>query len=239
MVKKIVPLLLCSLLSFSAHAADLSKSDDLLKTDLRPDQDPALIDTLNELLARHEWIDKNCYHIQPNSFNALGKAILKEYIKVWVDAAQEAKMPTDRGLVQIFATMHEMGPDNLISNLPALLKANEYDAEYVKSPSKSLENITKKMVKTNDGNYYFPGAQETVTDRVRIIHKNEFYNMMYKRHEAPKMPENNLVWFYNDQTKESIVEVLTLNMNNEKLKSDAIRGITLLAAYYLQEDQNN
>ncbi len=238
MVKIFLPFLLCSL---TVCAADLVKKDTPLSDDASKikssEEGSPVLEMFASLIDQHNWAAKGCYDIQPNSFTPVGKTILKKYIAVWHEAAQEAQIPTDRGLAQIFAVMHHGGPEQLIQDVYALLKANEYHAEYLKSPSKEIEKLTKKMFR-HEGNYYFPGAQETVTDRVRITRQNEFYNIMYKRHESPEMPTNNLVAFYNDQTKASAQEVLKLNIANKNLKADAICGVTLLAAYYLQQDQN-
>lgn len=224
--------------SASASSNKKKRTKSATDTETKPKND-ILVQFLKEQRDGWDWMEKGCAYITPSSFNAVGKAILTKYIAVWVDAAKEGNIPTDSGLAKEFFNMQQDGVEKVINDLPSLQKANEYYAEYQKSPSVELESIVKKMDHGSHGDYYFPGATEAIEDRLRITRQIEYYNMLYKRHEAPIMPEKNLVEGCLSQGSASAQILLKLNQDNTKLVRSAIRGITLLDVYYLQEDQKS
>jgi len=221
-------LLLISLMSLCAYAAD----------DQNTKKEP--FSPLEEYLTEWTLEDKFGGPINPSKFNDFGKKVLASYISVWIAAAEEGNIPQNQGLAKVFADMQKDGIEKVINDGTALKKANEYFTDYQTSPSAEIELILKYRLKPGkDGNYYFPGAVESNVDRVRITRQHEFYNIMYKRHETPKMPEGKLVGFYYDTTTASALESLKLNESNDSLKPAAIRGIALLSTYFYQNDQKD
>lgn len=220
MVKKLLAL---SLLPVCVYAADKEPYSPLVE------------------LAR-EWKNEEDYggRIWPSSFNEYGKGIITHYVQVWVDAAKQGNVPQGQGLAKLFVDMQNDGVEKLINDADALKKTNEYDDEYVESGNADIEGIIKcKLKPGKNGNYSHPGAAQSNTDRIRIARQSEFYNIMYKRHESPIMPEDKLVGWYYDVGIESALKLLKLNQNNTSLSPAAIRGITLLSAYKLQQDKES
>jgi hypothetical protein len=195
---------------------------------------------LKEELEKWESVEKFGGPINPSKFNDFGKKVLAGYVSVWIAAAEKDKIPQDKGLAKIFADMQTDGIEKVINDGTALKNANSYLAEYQKSPAAKIERIIKNKFKPDDdGNNYFPGAAETNVDCLRVVRQRTFHNIMYKRHEAPIMPESNLVQWYYDQTTDSALECLQLNENNDTLKPAAIRGIALVQTYLYQNDQDD
>lgn len=218
-------LLLCSLLPLCAYAADGQTT----KQPYSP---------IVEELKKWEEHDNSGGHITPSSFNEYGKQIFNLYVGLWVKTAQENNIPMDKGLAKQFADMLNDGVEKVTHDYAVLKKTNEYDVDFQASPSAQIESIIKNQMNPGKGgNYYFPGADEANIDRLRVNRQHEFYNMMYKRHESPIMPASKLVGWYYDLGPVSALESLKLNENNESLSPKAIRGITLLATYYMQQDQ--
>ncbi len=219
-------LLLCSLLPLCAYAADGQAQ----KQPYSP---------IVEELKKWEEHDNSGGHITPSSFNDYGKGIFNLYVGVWIKAAQEGNIPTDKGLAKLFVDMQSDGVEKVTHDYAALKKTNEYNVDFQASPSAQIESTIKNhMNPGKGGNYYFPGADEANTDRLRVTRQHEFYNILFKRHEAPIMPASKLVGWYYDLGSASALEALKLNENNESLSQNAIRGITLLSVYYLQQDKN-
>jgi hypothetical protein len=262
-------LLFISLIPFCAYAADQKPKDGLvnvltehLKTLTLDDaQKDGIVGVVTTHLKRcslddqapkkpynpfkeelEEWESEKKFGgpIDPSKFNDFGKKILTGYISVWIAAADQGKIPQDKGLAKVFADMQTDGIEKVINDGLALKNANSYLAEYEKSPAAKIERIIKNELNPDsDGNNYFDGAAETNVDCIRVTRQRAFHNIMYKRHEAPIMPKEKLVQWYYDQTTDSALEALKLNENNETLKPTAIRGIALLSVYLYQNDQDD
>lgn len=223
--KSMKNLLLCALVPLCAYAADN-------QTQKQP------YSSLAEHMKKWEASDKSGGHITPSSFNDYGKQVFNIYVGLWVKTAKDNNIPTTQGLAKLFADMFNDGVEKVTHDYAALKKANEYDLDFQTSPSAQIESIIKNQMNPGKGgNYYFPGADEANADRLRINRQHEFYNIMYKRHESPIMPKSKLVGWYYDLGTTSALESLKLNENNASISPTAIRGITLLATYYMQQDQ--
>lgn len=212
------------------YSISLSAADNLLES---------RTNKLTTQIAQLEQPLKKEFSIKPSDFNEIGKKILQLGIDVWVLAAHEAHVPTDTGLAKIWVDMKQDGIEKIINDEAVLKKTNEYATAFEQSPTMTAVLLVKKMCPNKDGDYSFPGAKQVVTDTTRILRQNEYYNIMYKRHETPIMPENQLVGSYYNLGTESAKEVLKLNITNSALSRDAIRGIALLNVYYIQQDLTN
>jgi|GEM_PF-4542847 len=225
-------LLLCSLFALHVYAAEsqvhLSQG--------------ALSRTVSYLQEQVQgWDDQEKYGgpIAPSEFSQFGKAFLDAHISGWIQAVQDGNVPKDKGLAKIVLGMKDDGVEEVIKDKGALKKANGYLTSYESSASYKIERIIKdELTAGRRDNYCFGGAEEANTDRIRITRQHEFYNIMFKRHEALIMPQIGLVSCYHDQGHASErVVLLELNKDNNELSPSAIRGVALLAAYLYQNDQ--
>ena len=213
---------------FSSSDDDLTQSH----TTLPPSKDPHSL----AQKAANIYYAKNNIHITPSDFSQWNILAFTKHLTTFMTAIEQVNIPTNQGLAKIFHDMNQKNFDDIIKDTKILKKLTEYSREYEISPAYTSILTIRAMYRDQRGNYYFPNAKQSLNNTIWCLRSHEYHNILYKRHEAPKMPVENLVPLYYKPTIEDAKEILELNENNSGLSSHAIGAIILLAIYHRNLD---
>lgn len=181
--------------------------------------------------------------LQPKDFNDKGKKILMNWVGNCISVAHTGGVPIDRGVAKILLGMYQDDADKIINDPATLRKANEYNNAYQLSET-AIEiewSIQQRLAPGTGGKYTSPDAKKGQALIVHYLRAFEFRDIMNKQEkEALIVPDGNLMLWYKDSndptnTPRAFIDFLKHNTEASDYLVPAIRGISILAAYYLQQ----
>jgi hypothetical protein len=181
--------------------------------------------------------------LQPKDFNDTGKRVLMNWVGNCLSVAHVGGVSTDSGLAKIFLGMYQDDADKIINDPATLNRANEYNNAYQLSKTAiKIEWLTRQEIAPGvNGDHTAPFAKEAFTLLIHGFRAYEFYDIMNKQEKGALMvPDGNFMLWYKDSndpinTPKAFIEFLKQNTEASAYLVPAIRGISILAAYYLQQ----